>query len=128
MHIDYKKHCPITALIGKTLTEIRALEKDSDSVIFVCDDGTEFTMFHQQDCCEGVSIDDVEGDVTDLIGRPLTVAEEVNNLPEPPTPEGAESHTWTFYRLATDKGFVVIRWYGESNGYYSESVNFAKLD
>lgn len=33
----------------------------------------------------------------------------------------------TFYRIATAKGQVVIRFYGSSNGYYSESVSFAQL-
>lgn len=69
---------------------------------------------------------DVNGQLADLVGKPLLVVEEEVN-PEgqgPPEREYVDSYTWTFYRLATEKGWVVIRWLGESNGYYSESVSF----
>lgn len=127
MYIDYEKRCDIGALIGKIITEVNHLEQGSDSIVFVCNDGSEYTMYHDQDCCESVYISDVEGDTSDLIGLPVVTAEAVDSS-EFPAPAGdyVDSYTWTFYRLATTKGFVVIRWLGESNGYYSESVDFAK--
>ena len=125
---------------GKTLVSVVGLRKDSDDVIFTTDQGEEYRMLHYSDCCESVYIEDVCGDVDDIIGSPILVAEEVqsrNELPKemilenlilgdtPATP--GDSFTWTFYKLDTLKGSVVIRWLGESNGYYSESVNFEKL-
>lgn len=127
MYIAYEKHCGIDQLAGKTITSITGMVKGSDSVVFACDDGSEYLMFHSQDCCESVGLEDIEGDLSDLIGSPVVVAEEVSSDGHPAPPgDYIESYTWTFYRLATAKGFVVLRWLGESNGYYSESVDFAK--
>ncbi|HCF4357204.1 TPA: hypothetical protein NIE44_006350, partial [Pseudomonas aeruginosa] len=118
------KHASISDLLGKTIKQITGLEAGSDSVDFECEDGSLFRMYHQQDCCESVSIDDIEGDASDLVGQPLVVAEDVSSEDfQAPPGDYVESYTWTFYRLATAKGFVVIRWLGESNGYYSESVD-----
>jgi hypothetical protein len=34
--------------------------------------------------------------------------------------------TWTELGVAA-KGYVTVRWYGTSNGYYSESVSFREI-
>lgn len=112
-------------LMGKTLTTI---VNENDELIFTTNDGEIFKAYHDQDCCESVRIEDIEGDLNDLIGTPILQAEEVTNSDEPKPNEYAESFTWTFYKLATINGYVTIRWLGESNGYYSESVSFCKAD
>lgn len=112
-------------LMGKTLTTI---VNENDELIFTTNEGEIFKAYHDQDCCESVRIEDIEGDLNDLIGTPILQAEEVTNSDEPKPNEYAESFTWTFYKLATINGYVTIRWLGESNGYYSESVSFCKAD
>jgi hypothetical protein len=111
----------IAAMVGRTLVRVMGCEKDSGCVDFECSGGGRYMMHHHQDCCEYVSVEDVIGDVSDLIGSPLTMFEYVTENDETPI-DG--SGTWTFYKMATNKGSVTIRWYGGSNGYYSESVDF----
>lgn len=112
-------------LLGKTLVEIIGAKGD-DRITFKDSEGKEYVMYHSQDCCESVSVDDINGEWSDLIGTPITMAEESTNSDEPKPSEYADSFTWTFYKLATVKGFVDIKWLGESNGYYSERVSFCE--
>jgi len=105
-------------LIGKTLVKIET--KNDKEIIFTCDDGKKYLMYHQRDCCEDVTIDEINGDTQDLIGSPILRAEEKTNSGE----DAETTYTWTFFDLATIKGFVQIKWFGSSNGYYSESVSF----
>jgi hypothetical protein len=118
----------IQVLKGKTLAKV---EQHGDRILFCCDDGTTYVMYHPQDCCENVSIESITGDLQDLVGNPILLAEEATSSENPenaPVKEYPdESFTWTFYKLATIKGYVDIRWYGSSNGYYSESVYFCVL-
>jgi len=73
-------------------------------------------------------IEDINGDLDDLAGSPIVMAEAVTDTKTPPVnADSPESYTWTFYKLTTAKGYVTIRWYGSSNGYYSETASFAKV-
>jgi hypothetical protein len=97
---------------------------NGDELIFKTADGKNHKFYHGQDCCESVSIEDVCGDLADLVGSPLLVAEQVDNEDEPEC--DAESYTWTFYKFGTAKGSVTVRWLGVSNGFYSESVSYVQ--
>jgi hypothetical protein len=101
---------------------------DDDEMVFATDDGRVFKMVHDQDCCESVAINDIIGDLSDLIGSPISLAEEISSYDAPPPDGYYESYTWTFYKLSTIKGSVTIRWFGESNGYYSEGVSFYEVE
>jgi hypothetical protein len=117
----------VTELPIKGLTLVRAEriagKYDDDRIEFETSDGRIFKMRHLQDCCETVVIHEIVGDLSDLVGAPLSMSEES-------TKEGDGndygSETWTFYRFATSKGYVTITWNGSSNGYYSERVTFGE--
>jgi len=116
----------IDVLIDQTATLV---EQDDESIIFHLSDGTTYAFIHSQSCCEYVYIEDISGDLSDLMDSPILLAESIDNEGEDrPHPDNAESFTWTFYKFATVKGYVTVRWLGSSNGYYSESVNFQKLE
>jgi hypothetical protein len=123
--MGYRDSVEVDVLLGKTLKTITGIEQSD--VIFKTTDGETYRMYHDQDCCEGVGIEDIEGDINDLIGSPLLQAEEDTNYDGGKPSEYSESYTWTFYKFATIKGYVTIRWLGESNGYYGESVDFVKV-
>ena len=121
-------------IVGKTFTKIEKVMAGSyiEELLFSTVE-EQFKMYHNQDCCESVYLEDVVGDLNDLIGKPILMAYEASNHDEVTNNRQAEdgyvdSETWTFYHLATIKGYVTLRWVGSSNGYYSESVTFEKVD
>lgn len=118
----------VSEFVGKTFASIQGLNVGSERVLFATD-AESYAMFHSQNCCESVKVEDVCGEPSDLIGVPILDASErsSSSASEDDPSEGKkdeydDSWTWTFYRLSTIKGTVVIRWYGTSNGYYSEDV------
>lgn len=114
MTVDY--------LVGKTCVKVE--RKDDEEIIFTLDNGEILKLYHEQDCCECVEIEDICGDLINLIGAPIIKAEESTVEVEL---EEYDHQTATFYLFATLKGYVTIRWLGQSNGYYSEAVDFAMV-
>jgi hypothetical protein len=55
----------IERLMGKTIVDINKLF--DDEIFFTCSDGSRYRMYHSQNCCEQVYIEDIAGELSDLI-------------------------------------------------------------
>jgi hypothetical protein len=131
--IDYIPN--FSKLNGATIHKIEGCTQGSDRILFYTSVGI-FQMMHHYNCCESVDVEDVCGDPNDIVDALVVKAEESSSenvevgvaVPEGWNPEWKpESYTWTYYRLITTKGDLDIRWFGSSNGYYSERVNFEQI-
>lgn len=123
---DYVRRAEFSELKGKTLVKVTGLERGSETATFECSDGSVYQMTYYHDCCANCSVEDVDG-LENLEGATVFSAEESSNSEDPALEEYPDSYTWTYYKLATSKGYVTIRWYGSSNGYYSESCTFERV-
>lgn len=102
-------------LLGKVFDSVT---DTGDEIHFSNNGVVEFKLLHFQDCCEHVYVESIVGDLKDLENTPILKSEESYES----DPNACESGTWSFYKLATRKGYVDIRFYGSSNGYYGESA------
>lgn len=113
----------VSVLLGKTIVSIEGCNVDSEEVFINTSDNKRYVLLHTRYCCEHVRLVDVIGDLEDIIGYPLTMSEEIAQQEE----SNWGTQTWTFYKFATIKGYVTLRWLGESNGYYSEEVDLIEI-
>ena len=96
MTFKERQNVPFSYLQGKTLVEIEGT-KFSSTLYFKDNCGNVFRMLHCEDCCENVSIDDICGDFSDIIGQEIVLAEESSNSDEPRKDEnGNEEYAESF--------------------------------
>ena len=111
-----------SSLEGKTLSsvEVGRLKDDNDCILFQTEGGERYLMYHEQDCCETVEIENIDGDLQSLVGQVIDSACKSSI----PRLEGGRkcgcdySRLWTFYHI----NGVCIRCYGTS-----EEVSFVRL-
>jgi len=118
-------------LIGQTCLDIQ-VRANNERLIFYLEDGRRLCMEHDKECCEAVWLEEIIGDLADLIGTPILVAEErIHESTDDDAPPGLSKkdhdYTWSFYEFRTIEGSVTLRWYGTSNGCYSERVDLCWL-
>ena len=102
----------IPVLLNKVPTKVW---EDGDEMFFQLEDETVIRFYHKYRCCENVSIEDIAGDLQDLVGSPLVMAEMASEYDE-----SDSDRMFTFYKFATEKGYVTVRWLGVSDHYSVE--------
>lgn len=115
----------MNSLLGEILTHID-IDENNDQIMLTTESGRKIMIYHIQDCCESVRIESVSGDCKKLIGKAILVSDELVYSGDPPD-EYSESWTRTDLTFKVNDETVIVRWIGESNGYYSESVDFQEL-
>lgn len=123
-----ENYVDISELIGKVVIDVKY---NSESLTLVCSDKDHseiyYTFYHEQDCSESVWLEDIVGDLSDLIPNTILKAEVKENVDfKLPDGEHDIDTKWTFYTIATFYGYVDLRFFGESNGYYSTAVSIMR--
>lgn len=113
----------LSELLGEVISTVEGAETGWETII-TTESGKAIKIYHEQDCCEHVSIEDSE--VDDIVGGYCHFAGFVDGeTPVNRTNDDyyEENQTWSFLKIETSKGSIWQRWLGESNGYYSERVD-----
>lgn len=120
------RYVELSSLVGEVLTYIDT--DGSDEIMLTTASGRKIKIYHEQDCCETVRIEDTKGNWHDLIGKVIVEAVHDVNPSGESEPEYTDSWTRTNLVFKVDDATVISKWIGESNGYYSESVDIKEIN
>ena len=102
----------LTEFIGKTLKSVNVInDEDNIKIIFEFDTGQKYKMYHEQFCCEDVYIEDITGNMQNLIDRELIMAEQVQECGENEhgTTQGLHHHQPRRTRMDTRRNTISRR-------------------
>ena len=99
----------VEALIGLTL---RRCVRDGNEIHLYANNGLTFSLGNPRDA----EIEDICGELVDLVGSPITMAEEESWDDDPS--DDYSRLAWYYYKFATVKGYVTIR-FECTDGYYA---------
>ncbi len=118
-----RKHVEFSALVGEVLDAVD-IDREENQILLTTRSGRRFLVYHEQDCCETVAISGQDGSFDRLIGKPIV---EARDFAVDTGDDEIDSQTTTTLVFRVDDQTVISRWIGDSNGYYSESVDIAEL-
>ena len=127
-NVDIWDHLPsdrvqpaLADMVGKTVTDID-VDRETNRILFTFDDGRQMMFYHDQDCCEFVRITSASGFLCEMRGRVESVEVDIKSSGDD---DGHRTETTYNFRIGTDA--AIVQWIGDSNGYYSESVNLVEF-
>jgi hypothetical protein len=111
-------------LKGKVL---KSITFEDDKVRITTNDGT-YELWHDQECCERVWLDEVNMSKTDsLFNCEVTLAEDDSTIVTQPG-DDCRTHK-TYFRLETVKGGLVeLHWLGQTDSVYELGVQCWRVD
>ena len=118
-----RRHVEFSDLVGEVLDAVD-IDREENQILLTARSGRKFLVYHEQDCCETVAISGQDGSFDKLIGKPLI---EARDFAVDTGESESDSQTTTTLVFRVDDQTVISRWVGDSNGYYSESVDIAEL-
>ncbi|WP_417459104.1 hypothetical protein [Kordiimonas sp.] len=124
--MSFSSRVEIGSLVGEVLTHVDA-DENGEEILLTTASGRQITIHHDQDCCEHVRIEGTDGSWHELIGKVIVDATKDEREFGDPPPAFPDSWTRTDLTFRVDGATVVSRWIGESNGYYSESVDIDEI-
>lgn len=115
------------SLSGKTLNKVAT---DYDKLTFYCSDNSVYELVgSEKDWGSECRIEDITEGYEDVLSDSLIVEaymsqDEIDDVEI----DDKEDSWWTFYRIITTKGTVVIRWYHYCESpYYSSEAYFNQI-
>jgi hypothetical protein len=120
-----RRHVEFSDLVGEVLDAVD-IDKEENQILLTTRSGRRFMVYHEQDCCESVRMVGQDGSFDKLIGKPIIEARDFA-VDTGESESDYDSQTTTTLVFRVDDQTVISRWIGDSNGYYSESVDIAEL-
>ena len=120
-----RRYVEFSDLVGEVLDAVD-IDREENQILLTTRSGRKFLVYHEQDCCETVAISGQDGSFDKLIGKPIVEARGFA-VDTGESESDYDSQTTTTLVFRVDDQTVISRWVGDSNGYYSESVDIAEL-
>lgn len=101
---------------GKIITDVKGCYQGSDEVTIIFEDGGYIELSSSEDSSNDVRV--WLEDFSSTAFRDGIEGAKFDNIIE--KNGNSDSLTYTFYTITTSKGYLDLRWAGNSNGCYSE--------